>query len=132
MVQETDAHNKVRATQEESVLRQFGLRWAVLAGWRDALRLRNVKLDSKIDQDLEDARIRLVSGCFSVCEVGCGLSNIEAALTTADSSTDHNWVDFWIDLLGHAMSEHAETERILKVPAIKFRYGNCGIGGCRC
>lgn len=121
-----------RAIQEESVLRQFAMRWAVLAAWGDALRLRHVLLPPDLGSLLEGARIKTASGCFSVCEVGCDLSRIEAELTTADSSTDHNWVDFWLDLLGHAMSEGQETERLLKVPAVKFHFANCGIKGCSC
>jgi hypothetical protein len=121
-----------RAVQEEAVLRQFALRWAVLAAWGDALRLRHVSLPANLGSLLEGARIKTASGCFSVCEVGCDLSRIEAELTSADSSTDHNWVDFWLDLLGHAMSEGEETERLLKVPTVKFHYANCGIKGCSC
>jgi hypothetical protein len=121
-----------QAVQEETVLRQFAMRWSVLAAWWDALQLRRVPLPPDLSALLENARLKTASGCFSVCEVGCDLSRIEAALTTADSSTDHNWVDFWIDLLGHAMSESEEAERLLKVPAVKFHYANCGIKGCRC
>lgn len=121
-----------RAVQDESVLRQFGLRWCVLAAWRDALRLRHVDLLPNIDSLLEGARLKIASGCFSVCAVGCDLTQIEGALTSADSSTDHNWVDFWLDLLGHAMSEAVEVERLLKVPAVRFHYQNCGIEGCAC
>lgn len=121
-----------RAVQEEAVLRQFAMRWSVLAAWRDALRLRRVSLPPSLDASLETARVKTASGCFSVCEVGCDLARVEAELTSADSSTDHNWVDFWLDLLGHAMAEGAETERLLKVPAVKFHFANCGIKGCSC
>lgn len=121
-----------RAIQEESVLRQFAMRWSVLAAWRDAIQLRRVPPPPDIGVLLEGARIKVASGCFSVCEVGCDLGRIEAALTTADASTDHNWVDFWVDLLGQAMLEGGEIERLLKVPAVRFRYANCGIKGCTC
>lgn len=114
------------------VLRKYGLRWSVLAAWRDALRLRRVVVEPETDRILETARMKLASGCFNVCEVGCDLQTIEAALTTADASTDHNWVDFWVDMLGHAMTDAAATERLMKIPAIRFRYANCGIKGCVC
>jgi len=117
---------------EEAVLKQFGLRWAVLAGWRDALQLRRVGLPGGADRLLENARIKIASGCFSVCEVGCDLSELEAILTSTDASSGHNWVDFWVDMLGHSMSDDAETERILKIPAIRARYNNCGLSICRC
>jgi hypothetical protein len=115
-----------------AILQQYGLRWAALAAWRDALKLRQVRVAAETDLLLDGARIKIASGCFSVCDVGCDLANIEAALTTADGSTDHNWVDFWVDLLAHSMSSREETERVLKVPSIRFRCNNCGSKVCRC
>ena len=121
-----------RTVLDEAVLKQYGLRWAVLAGWRDALKLRKVGLPADFDQLLEKARVKIATGCFSVCDVGCDLSQLEGILTSADTSSEHNWVDFWIDLLANSMKDKAETERILKVPAIKARYNNCGVSVCRC
>ena len=121
-----------KAILEEAVLKQYGLRWAVLAGWRDALQLRHVALPHDADRLLENARIKIASGCFSVCEVGCDLSELEAILTATDASSGHNWVDFWVDMLGHSMADDAETERILKIPAVRARYNNCGLSVCRC
>jgi hypothetical protein len=132
MVIEGQGSSDSKAVLDEAVLKQYGLRWAVLAGWRDALQLRRVELPDDIDRLLENARFKLASGCFSVCEVGCDLSQLEGALTSADASSHHNWVDFWVDMLGHSMANDAETERILKIPAIRARYKNCGISGCRC
>jgi len=122
----------VRTVQEEAVLKQYGLRWAVLAAWRDALQLRRVTLPDETDRLLENARTKLATGCFSVCEVGCDLSQIEAVLTSTDASSQHNWVDFWVDMLGHSMATDAETERILKIPAVRAHYNNCGISVCHC
>jgi hypothetical protein len=124
--------NSDRTTHDAALLRQYGLRWAVMAGWRDALNLRKVSLPADIDHQLESARVKIATGCFSVCEVGCDLTQLEGILTSADASTDHNWVDFWTDLLANSMKDTAETERILKVPAIKARYSNCGLTVCRC
>jgi hypothetical protein len=132
MANEVQTSDTEKARVEAAVLQQFGLRWAILGAWRDALRLRNVSLPGDVDPLLESARTKIASGCFSVCSVGCDLSQIEGALTTADSSTTHNWVDFWIDLLGQAMSNSPAIERILKVPAVKARYQNCGVIACRC
>ena len=130
----TDAQGSrdTKLVLEEAVLKQYGLRWAVLAGWRDALQLRHVALSSEIDQLLENARIKIASGCFSACAVGCDLSELEAALTSTDASSGHNWVDFWVDMLGHSMADDEETERILKIPAVRARYNNCGLSVCRC
>ena len=123
---------ELKLTQDETVLRQYGLRWAVLAAWRDALQLRQVSLPVGADRLLENARIKIASGCFSVCEVGCDLTQLEAVLSSFDASTPHNGVDFWVDMLGHSMSGEAEMQPILKIPAIMSRYQNCGLTACRC
>ncbi len=132
MAIEEEPSPQARAMHEEALLKKFGLRWAVLAGWRDALRLRHVDIPAEADRLLENARIKIASGCFSVCEVGCDLSQLEAVLTSADASSHHNWVDFWVDMLANSMAEDAEVERILKVPAIRARYNDCGLTICRC
>jgi hypothetical protein len=132
MATEGQRTDDAKVVHEEAVLKQFGLRWAVLAGWRDALHLRHVALPPEADRLLENARIKIASGCFSVCEVGCDLTELEAALTSTDASSGHNWVDFWVDMLGHSMADDAETERILKIPAVRTRYNNCGLSVCRC
>ncbi len=124
--------NEKRVLHDADVLKQYGLRWAVLAGWRDALNLRKVRLEPNVDHLLESARMKISSGCFSVCEVGCDLSQLEGVLTSADASTDHNWVEFWVDMLANAMKDNTETERILKIPAVRTRYINCGLAVCRC
>ncbi len=132
-VQTSDAE---RVRNDAAVLRQFGLRWAILGAWRDTLNLRSISVSSEVDLMLESARTKIASGCFSVCNVGCDLTQIEGALTAADASTNHSGVDFWVDLLGHAMSGRADvqadTERILKIPAVKARYNNCGLTECHC
>jgi hypothetical protein len=132
MVIQEKGSTDVKAVLEEAVLKQYGLRWAVLAGWRDALQLRRVPLARNADRLLENARIKIASGCFSVCEVGCDLSELEGVLTSTDASSGHNWVDFWVDMLGHSMADDAETARILKIPAVRARYNNCGLSVCRC
>ena len=118
--------------QETASMAKLGLRWSVLAAWRDALELRRVEIPPGIDRALEKARIKLASGCFSTCTVGCELGDIEGALTSADASSQHNWVEFWLDLLGLCMRSDEETMRILRIPAVKSRYQSCGIRGCQC
>jgi hypothetical protein len=118
--------------QEVEVLREYGLRWAVLASWRDALRLRHLEVPREVDHRLELARMKLASGCFSVCDVGCDLNAAEGALTSVDASSQHNWVDFWVGLLGQSMRDEPAVEFILKIPAVRSHYQNCGIKGCNC
>jgi hypothetical protein len=114
------------------VLKQYGLRWSVLAAWRDTLAQRGVPVAQGTDSTLERVRIKLASGCFSVCNIGCDLSAIEAELTVADSSTGDRKVDSWIDMLGRAMNADDQVAQLLRVPAIGARYASCGIKGCAC
>ncbi len=132
MVGQYTPNYESKEKQEEAVLKQFGLRWAVLAGWRDALAMRRVQLPEQVDRILENARIKIASGCFSVCEVGCDLTQLEATLTSIDASSHHNWVDYWVNMLWHSMTNDAGAERVLKIPAVRARYNNCGVSVCRC
>ena len=129
---EEEKIKELKITQDETVLKQYGLRWAVLAAWRDALQLRQVPLPVDADRLLENARIKIASGCFSVCEVGCDLTQLEAVLTSIDASAHHSGVDFWVDMLGHSMASEAETQPVLKIPAVMSHYQNCGLTVCRC
>jgi hypothetical protein len=130
MIEPGTAAEASRFQQEAAVVQQYALRWAVLAAWRDALAERLVPSAAAVDLGLKRVRIKIASGCFSACEIGCDLSPVEAALTSADASGTSTTVDFWLDLLGHAM--RSESERLFKVPAVKFRFADCGVPGCRC
>lgn len=117
---------------EMEVLKRYGLRWAVLAAWTDELRTRGATLPAGLPGRLEAARVKISSGCFSSCEVGCDLAAIEAALVPADAAGDANSVNFWLDLLGRAMEDDDAMERLLKVPAVRVHYAGCGFGRCAC
>jgi hypothetical protein len=119
-----------RVQQEEAVMQQYALRWSVLAAWRDALVQRRLPLGDPVETALTRARIKIASGCFSTCEVGCDLSIVEAALVSADASQGDASVDFWLGLLGRSMT--GEVDALLKVPAVRFRFADCGVPGCRC
>jgi len=117
---------------EIAVLKRYGLRWAVLAAWADELRTRGAALPAALAGQLEAARVKISSGCFSSCEVGCDLSAIEAALVPADAAGATNSVNFWLDLLGRAMEDDDAMERLLRVPAVRVHYAGCGFGRCAC
>jgi hypothetical protein len=127
-----DSRHEAATAQEVQVLREYGLRWAVLASWRDALRLRQLPVPSEVDHHLERARLKLASGCFTTCDVGCDMTAVEAMLTSVDAYSQHNWVDFWLGLLGQSMHDDPMVEFILKIPAVRSHYQNCGIRGCGC
>ncbi len=119
-------------TQERAVVERYALRWAVLAAWRDALGARVGDVFDEADKALTRARIKIASGCFSACDIGCDLSSVEAALTSADASSGTSSVDFWLGLLSYSMSDATGAERLLNVPAVRFRFADCRVGGCAC
>lgn len=117
---------------EIGILKKYALRWAVLAAWRDELVARRAALPPDSGKRLEAGRIKITSGCFSSCDVQCLLSDSEAAFVSADASLPESRVDYWVELLGRAMRDSEATEAVLGIPAIKFRYADCGIGECGC
>jgi hypothetical protein len=121
-------------TVERSVLRQYGLRYAILAAWSDELRSQKIKVVPDPVKTLEGARVKISSGCFSVCEVGCDLSRIEGILVSTASSAGSDTVDSWLDLLADSMSSRPveEIERRIQLPAIKTYFNKFGFGPCRC
>lgn len=126
--QTRDAQNRV----EIEVLKRYGLRWAVLAAWADELRGAGAVLPVALAGQLEAGRVKISSGCFSSCEVGCDLAAIEAALVPADAARETSRVTFWLELLGRAMEDDDALERLLRLPAVKVHYAGCGFGRCAC
>ena len=123
---------ETRVQHELETLRAYALRWSVLAAWRSELRLHKVPLAVDPAASLERARIKLASGCFSACDVGCDLAAAEAALTAADTSQPESRLEFWLELLGQAMSNTYSLEHFLQIPTVQVHYQNCGIAGCAC
>lgn len=117
---------------EISVLEKMGVRWAALAAWREDLLDRGVALVADPAPLLETTRAKISSGCFSSCEVGCDLADVERTLTSADASSAPSSVDEWLDVLGRCMSEDVDTEALLAIPAVKFQYARCGLIPCKC
>ena len=110
----------------------MGLRWAVLAAWHGDLRDRGVAVEPEAMALLESIRVKISSGCFSSCEVGCDLSHVERSLMSADTSSATVSVDYWIELLARCMAEDLDTAALLQIPAVQFHYANCGWRPCKC
>jgi hypothetical protein len=127
---ETPRSDQVRV--EIGVLRKMGLRWAVLAAWREDLRDRGVRLADAAGALLESSRVKISSGCFSTCEVGCDLSQLEGFLVSADTSSPTNSADYWLDLLGRCMADEVDSAALLQIPAVQVHYAGCGLGPCHC
>jgi hypothetical protein len=120
-----------RMKSEVTILERYALRWSVLAAWVDEMRGRKIAVPSDLDQKFEKARVELASGCFSSCQVGEELGYIEGVLVSTDASSESGNVDFWLELMGRAMEDKSAIEKLLKVPAVKFKLSGCGVN-CRC
>jgi hypothetical protein len=121
-----------RTRAEISALQRYGLRWAVLSAWAGELDRQEVEIGAEARKRLETCRVKLASGCFSACEVGCDLGVIEGTLVSRAASETPNAVDSWTALVGRAMAENAELEEFLRIPAVRFQYMHCGFQACRC
>ena len=91
---------------------------------------RGLALD--LGRQLEDSRLKLASGAFSSCEIGCDLGRIEAMLTGADASSTPDSTAYWLDLLGRAMAEGVDPDSLLQNAAVRFQYLHCGFLPCKC
>jgi hypothetical protein len=117
---------------ELSVLKKYGLRYAILAAWAHALRDQGVAVPANLAKLFEKVRVKISSGCFSVCDVGCDLGRIEATLFSTATSAGQETADSWVDMLGECMSEYAnidEIEKRINVQAVKMHYNRFDFAG---
>jgi hypothetical protein len=132
MTTQEDLELKNRRGNELSVLKKYGLRWAVLAAWQDDLTNREAELEPELFKKLEASRAKIASGCFTSCEVGCDLQEIESLLTSVDTSLPKPALNRWLKLLGLVMKDDVDVEHLLGVPAVNFRYNDCALRPCSC
>ena len=128
----TRPENNPRLKAEIETLQKYGVRWAVLAAWADELEKRGIEIDQDTKKRLDASRVKIASGCFSSCEVGCDLGAVEGALVSRGASNPGDATSFWIELLGRTMEEDGEIDQLLRIPAVRFQYTACGFGPCRC
>jgi hypothetical protein len=119
---------------EAALLKKYAVRWAILAAWYDDLGHRKATVPERCASGLSESRIKIASGCFSACSVGCVLSEVEGDLVSADASIDESEANTWIDLLGKVMSESdSDIEYVLGLAPVRFRLSECGLmGSCAC
>lgn len=119
---------------ELGVLKDYGLRYSVLAAWDDNLRDNGVMVPASVTKPLEKARVLISSGCFGVSEVGADLNRIEAILMTTATSAGQD-PERWMDTLAACMDPSANVELIeekIGLPAVKVYFnrfdfsGECG------
>ena len=133
MVRNTSQSDETtRRTQETAVLEKYSLRWAVLAAWHKDLLSRSSAVPPTVLSGLETAKIKITSGCFSPCEVGCDLRSIEAVLTAADASAAVTQADKWLDILARSMDDKVDVSELLGVQTIRVQFNSCRARGCNC
>jgi hypothetical protein len=120
---------------EISILRRFGLRVSILEAWEESLRIKGAAIPSSVSGALARARVKVSSGCFTACEVGCELGQVEATLVSLAGALGEEAAEPWLEMLGECMSEKSpieDIERNIQFPAIRaymnrFQFdGACG------
>jgi hypothetical protein len=114
------------------MLKKFGTRWAVLAAMRLDMASRGIRIEGETDEQLKLARVQVLSGCFSPCEVGCSLSKVEGQLISIGSSLGGEYLRPWSELLAQAMRGEIDPQRIAEIPALKPVEMDCKFLACRC
>lgn len=115
------------------MLKKFGTRWAVLAAMRLDMGSRGITIGGETDEQLKLARVQILSGCFSPCEVGCSLSKLEGQLiSSVGSSLGEEYFRPWSDLLAQAMRGEIDPSRTAEIPALKPVEMDCKFLACRC
>lgn len=122
----------VAKTTEQATLKKYGLRWAVLAAWTMQLESKALSIPPATRKKLHEARVMLTSGCYSSCGVSCALNAVEGSLMSVDSSTSHNTVNYWTELLAQSMSEEGTAVKVLSVPSVEVQYSSCKFNRCEC
>jgi hypothetical protein len=113
-------------------LKKFGMKWAVLAAMRLDVGHQNVRVPADVDDQLKLARMKILSGCFSPCEVGCTLSRIEGQLVAAGAELGAAYLRPWFELMGQAMQGVLDPARIDDIPALQPVAMDCKFLACHC
>jgi hypothetical protein len=113
-------------------LKKFGMKWAVLAAWVIDLGRRGVRVPSDTNEQLKLARMKIMSGCFSPCEVACAFGQLEGQLIALGSALGEDYLRPWSDLLGQAMEGRIDPGRISDIPALEPVANDCKLLACRC
>lgn len=114
------------------LLKKYGMKWAVLAALVIDLGRRGVRVAADINEQLKLTRMKILSGCFSPCEVGCTFGKLEGQLVAIGSSLGEDYLRPWFDLLGRAMEGKIDPGRISDIPALEPVANDCTLLACRC
>ena len=114
------------------LLKKYGMKWAVLAAWVIDLGKRGVRVPSAVNEQLKVARMKIMSGCFSPCEIACAFGQLEGQLIALGASLGEDYLRPWSDLLGQAMEGRIDPRRISEIPALEPIANDCKWLACRC
>jgi hypothetical protein len=118
--------------QSFELLKKYGTRWAVLTAWGLDLVKRGVSVPGEVNDLLKLSRMKIMSGCFSPCEVGCTLGRAEGQLVSVGASLGEAHVRQWFDLLGQAMQGLIDPQRMADIPALEPVATDCQFLACQC
>lgn len=120
---------------EISVLKRFGLRISILEAWEGSLRGKGAAIPPEVPITLSRARVKISSGCFTACDVGCDLRRVEGDLVSAAGSLGAEDAELWLNMLGTCMAQETNIDDFQKevgFPAVKIHFnrfqfdGACG------
>jgi hypothetical protein len=114
------------------MLKRYGAKWAVLAAMTADMAKKGIELPRAVFEELKKARGKIESGCFSPCEVGCDLAQVEGPLFSQGYLIDEKDFQQWSDLLGEAMQGKLDYERIMGIPAFDPVKNDCRFLRCSC
>ena len=120
--------------QEESIilLKKYGTKWAVLVAMEVDLYKKGEKISKEILSEIESAKVKISSGCFSTCEVHCVLNQIEGSLVSIGSKYGDDYMNTWFDLFEKTMSSKLSYDHIKDIPVLNPVQSECGFLKCTC
>ena len=124
--------NGARHRASLDILKKYGARWSVLTAMRQDLIKRGVSLPAEVASELDLAAIKIKSGCYSPCEVGCSLAKVEALLVPVACSVGEDHVNHWLTLLGNAMQDGFDRGSIGGLPPLQPVESKCPMFPCNC
>jgi hypothetical protein len=114
------------------MLRRFGAKWAVLAAMAADMAKKGIDVLGDVVGELQTARVKIASGCYSPCEAACDLAHIESQLSSrCDLLPPHEFQE-WCDLLAEAMQGKLDYQRIRGIAALEPIRNDCGFLSCGC
>ena len=91
---------------------RFGWKWVVLAYMAGRILTQGKQLPSSFVQDLTLARTKMESGCYSICDVGADLRDLENRLFLAALQVSEGEVHAMHELIGKAMDGRLEQKDV--------------------